>query len=429
MNFELLHPREQIVQIINRIYHGEMTTLSGGNLSIKDYVGNIWITPAGIDKGKLQPSDIICIQPNGDIVGPHKPSSEYPFHGQIYERRPDLKAVVHAHPPVLVAFSITHQIPDTCVIPQARRVCGEVGFAAYALPGSEQLGNVISDAFAKNYNAVLLENHGIITAGSDLLSAFQRLETLEFCARTISQAKRIGSITVLNEDQISFFDHRQASLPEFDLDLHSSCERELRKQIVDIASRSCDRSLMISTEGVISACVKDTEFLITPTGMDRRSFEIEDIVYVKNGKRERGKIPSRSVLLHQQIYCDHPDINTIITSQAPNITAFAISDQKMDTKTVPESYILLLDIPRVPFGLQFKEPEKISDMISVKRPVLLLQNDCVLVTGKNMLEAFDRLEVADFIARSLIDSRAIGQVKKIWIDDVTEIEKKFLNNY
>ena len=127
MNFQLLHPRDQLVAIMNRIYHNGMTTLSGGNLSIKDDNGDIWITPSGIDKGKLTPRDMMCVRPDGTVEGPHKPSSELPFHRAIYQLRPDLSAIVHAHPPALVSFSIVRQVPDTRIIPQANRLCGPVG--------------------------------------------------------------------------------------------------------------------------------------------------------------------------------------------------------------------------------------------------------------------------------------------------------------
>ena len=136
MKFSLLHPREQLVTIMERIYGYGMTTTSGGNLSILDENGDLWITPAGIDKGNLKPQDIICVKPDGTMVGPHKPSSEYPFHRAIYEKRPDFRAIVHAHPPALVSFSIARKIPKTDIIPQAHAVCGEVGYAPYRLPGS-----------------------------------------------------------------------------------------------------------------------------------------------------------------------------------------------------------------------------------------------------------------------------------------------------
>ena len=402
-----------------------MTTLSGGNLSIKDHNGDIWITPAGIDKGKLTPNDIMCVKKNGEIIGQHKPSSEFPFHISIYKKRPDIKAIVHAHPPALVSFSIVRSLPDTNIIPQANRVCGKVGYAPYALPGSDKLGENIAETFEKGYNAVLLENHGVAVGGNDLLNAFHRLETLEFCAMTIIQAKRVGDYTTLTEEQISSFDHRQNDLPEFELIEHSSLEREIRSQIVDIVHRSCDRNLMISTEGVASVRYEDNNFLITPSGMGRRSIGIEDIVMIKNGKREKGKNPSRSVLLHQSIYNHNPQINSIITTQSPSATAYAISKNYFETRTIPESYVVLRDVPKIEFGVQYSNPEIIAKTLSKSIHVILIQNDCLLTTGKNILEAFDRLEVAEFSAASLITSKIMGECITIDDNKIEELNKKF----
>ena len=425
MKFHLLHPKEQIVRIMYRIYNGKMTTLSGGNLSLKDHNGDIWITPAGIDKGKLIPNDIMCVKTNGDVVGQYKPSSELPFHISIYKKRPDIKAIVHAHPPALVSFSIVRSIPDTNIIPQAKRVCGKVGYALYALPGSNKLGDNIAETFEQGYNVVLLENHGVAIGGTDLLNAFHRLETLEFCARTIIQAKRVGDFTTLTEEQISFFDHRQYDLPEFELTEHSSLEREIRSQIVDIVHRACDRNLMISTEGVASVRFEWNDFLITPSGLGRRSIDIEDIVMIKEGKKEKGKNPSRSVLLHQTVYNNNPQINSIITAQSPNVTAYAISKNFFETRTIPESYVVLRDVPKIDFGVQYNNPGIIANSLSNSIHVLLIQNDCLLTTGRNILEAFDRLEVAEFSANSLITSKIIGECVKIDGNQIEELNKRF----
>jgi L-fuculose-phosphate aldolase len=96
---QLIHPRNQITEVISRIYKRGMTTTSGGNVSIIDGNGDIWVTPSAIDKGSLRASDIICVKKDGTVIGKHKPSSEFPFHKAIYEARPDIKAVIHAHPP------------------------------------------------------------------------------------------------------------------------------------------------------------------------------------------------------------------------------------------------------------------------------------------------------------------------------------------
>ena len=99
LDVNFMHPAEQIAVIIKRIYRSGMTTTSGGNVSIRDDNGDIWITPSAIDKGTLKPSDIMRVTADGTIIGPHKPSSEYPFHRAIYNARPEIRAIIHAHPP------------------------------------------------------------------------------------------------------------------------------------------------------------------------------------------------------------------------------------------------------------------------------------------------------------------------------------------
>src|SRR5690606_32502607 len=147
LDTRLMHPRDQITMVMTRIYRRGLTTTSGGNISIIDDNGDIWISPSAVDKGSLQPTDIVCIKKDGTIVGRHKPSSEHPFHRAIYQIRPDIKAIIHAHPPALVSFSIARTIPDTNIISQAKHVCGPIGYAEYELPGSEALGSKIAKEF------------------------------------------------------------------------------------------------------------------------------------------------------------------------------------------------------------------------------------------------------------------------------------------
>lgn len=180
LDTRLMHPRDQITMVIGRIYSRGLTTTSGGNISIIDENGDIWVTPSAIDKGSLLPSDIVCVKKDGTITGRHKPSSEFPFHKAIYDARPDVKAVIHAHPPALVSFSIVREIPNTNIISQAKHVCGPIGYAPYKLPGSAALSAAIAEEFIKGFNGVIMENHGTVVGGTNLVDAFQRFETLEF---------------------------------------------------------------------------------------------------------------------------------------------------------------------------------------------------------------------------------------------------------
>ena len=163
MNFNLMHPAEQIVLLLNRVYQKGLTTTSGGNLSIMDSEGNIWITPSGIDKGSLSPSDICKVLPDGTVIGKYKPSVELPFHKLVYETRPDVSAVLHAHPPALVSYSLIREVPNANIIPTPHQVCGPVGIAKYEVPGSDALAKRIVGEIKKGFNVVVMENHGVIT--------------------------------------------------------------------------------------------------------------------------------------------------------------------------------------------------------------------------------------------------------------------------
>ncbi|MEM7736273.1 MAG: class II aldolase/adducin family protein [Deinococcota bacterium] len=420
-----MYPRDQLVNVMNRIYHNGMTTLSGGNLSIKDASGDIWITPAGVDKGTLRPEDIIQVTPSGEAIAPHRPSSELPFHRAIYERRVDARAVVHAHPPALVSFSIVGKCPETRLIPQAHSVCGSVGYAPYALPGSEALGTVIADTFAEGHNIIILENHGMAAIGHTLVDAFQRLETLDFCARIQLAASTLGQPQSLGENDLALFHERATQLAAFTSDVASSLERGLRQQLVTTVHRAVKRYLMMSTEGVASVRLDDTRFLITPTAQDRAAIDVKDCVLIDQGRAEEGKQPSRATRLHQAIYDQHKDVQCIISAQPPAATAYAVVSQDFDSHTIPESYILLRDVLKIPFRTCYTDYAAVAQHISLKRPVALVENDGVLVVGSSLLNAFDRLEVAEYSAKALIDSSRLGNLLPIGDAAIEDLKRAF----
>ena len=421
-----MHPSEQINVIIGRIYRSGMTTTSGGNVSIRDENGDIWITPSAVDKGSLTPKDIMCIKKDGTMTGPHKPSSEFPFHKAIYEARPELTAIIHAHPPGLVAFSIARQTPNTNIIPQARYICGEIGYAPYGCPGSEDLGIKIANEFQNpKYKAVIMENHGVVLGGVDMMDAYQRFETLEFCCRTIVKAGMLGNVNTLSEDQINDYQNRIPHNISHYMNVdYPSDERALRSDMVNIIRRACDQGLMISTYGTVSVRWQNNDFLITPRDVARWDITRNDIVQIRNGQAEAGKVPSRSVALHHRIYQLNPHINSIITTQPPNLMAHAVSGQKFDVRTIPESWIFLQDVPSIPFGMQYNEVDKVAKMFAKNRAILV-ENDCVFVTGDKLLNTFDYLEVAEFSANSLVMASAIGPLCPIGEEEIDELRVAF----
>lgn len=421
-----LHPQDELLQAMERIYSYRMTTTSGGNLSLREDNGDVWITPARVDKGGLRREDIVRVLPDGSVDGIRQPSSELPFHLEIYRRRPDLRGIVHAHPVALVAFSLAHQVPDTRLFRQARTVCGEAGFAPYQLPGSQALGDSVAGTFEQGYHCVILENHGVVCAADSFQHAFRRFETLEFTGKTIIKGRLLGDVRYLSDEEIGWPRQRVSEFASFERTAVSSSEKELRRSLASFIRRAYRQRLFISTQGSFSARLHGSSFLTTPYHCDRATIEAHELVLISGGMAEAGKTPSRAARSHGAIYERHPGIGAVINAYPVNATAFSVTGAELDTRTIPESYIVVRNPGRMPYGPQFTDAEALSRYVTPEQPAALLQNDGVLVTGANILEAFDRLEVIESTAEAIINCRAIGPMAPMGDAVIRELEEAFL---
>ena len=260
---------------------------------------------------------------------------------------------MHAHPVALVAFSLVHRIPDTRLFHQARLVCGEAGFAPYELPGSLALGRNVAALFGQGFDCVLLENHGAVTGGANLQEAFRRFETLEFTAKTIIKAHMLGEVRYLTDEEIATARDAAPEWTAFPDHEAGSHEKELRARLAEFVRRAYRQRLFISTQGSFSARVDATSFLITPYQQDRGTIDVHDLVLVRDGDCETGGVPSRAARIHEEIYRRHPEIGAIINAYPVNATAFSVTGAPLDSRTIPESYIVIREVSRFPYGLQF----------------------------------------------------------------------------
>ena len=426
MNIQYIHPADQLVMFMQRIYDKGLTTMSGGNLSIRDTEGNIWITPAGIDKGTLTRKDIICVRPDGTCEGPHKPSSELPFHQSVYRQRPELNAVLHAHPPALVAFSIVRKLPSLDLIPTVRHICKDVKIATYAVPGSQALGAEIGKVFAQDCNIALLENHGVCIGAADMFTAFQQFETLNYSAELEVLAGRLGKIHALPENAYHLSEtNSHTKLDDFIPRCRTSEELAARRDMITLIHRSYKMGLFTATYGTYSVRLSDGSFLITPFGFDRAYLEEDDLVRVKEGMKELGKLPSRAVLVHQKIYKENPQIGAILVAHPVHAMAFAVTDTEFDARTIPESYILLRDVKTLPYEELYLHPDQVATEFDAAHPVVLVENDSVIVTGSSLLQAFDRLEVMELTANSILESQSLGSIVHIRDEEIDDLKTAF----
>ena len=190
--------KEQMCEIGRRIWLKGFCAGNEGNHSYRIAENKVLCTPTGISKGFLRPDDICTVDLEGkQLSGKRKRTSEILLHLAIYKARPDVKAVVHSHPPHATAFAIANVELPTCIHPEAEVFLGAVRTAKYVTPGDTRLGESILP-YVKDSNTILLQNHGTVTFDVDLEGAYYKLEIVDAYARILLLAKQIGSIRPLD---------------------------------------------------------------------------------------------------------------------------------------------------------------------------------------------------------------------------------------
>lgn len=186
--------KKQICDIGKRIYNRNMIAANDGNISVKLSENEYLCTPTGVSKGFMTPEFICKVDAKGNVLQAnkgYKPSSEIKMHMRVYEKRPDVGSVVHAHPTYATSFAIAG-IPLTApIMPEAVIALGSVPIAEYGTPSTVEIPDNL-EKYLPYYDAVLLESHGALTWSVDLLSAYHKMESVEFYAELLFKARLLG---------------------------------------------------------------------------------------------------------------------------------------------------------------------------------------------------------------------------------------------
>ncbi|MBQ3170050.1 MAG: class II aldolase/adducin family protein [Clostridia bacterium] len=202
-------------------------------------------------------------------------------------------------------------------------------------------------------------------------------------------------------------------------------ELAARRDMITLIHRSYKQGLFTATHGTYSVRLSDGSFVITPFGQDRAYLEEDDLVRVKAGMKEMGKTPSRAVSLHEKIYNANPEIRAILLAHPVHAMAFAVTDTPFDPRTIPESYILLRDVKRMQYGDIYTRQDETASYFGEATPAALVENDCVIVTGASLLQAFDRLEVMESTAHSIINAASVGKIVHISAQEIEDLKEAF----
>lgn len=207
----------QICEIGKRIYDRNMAAANDGNISVKLNDKEWLCTPTGVSKGFMTPDYICKVDAQGNIihaVGNYRPSSEIKMHMRVYEKRSDVNAVVHAHPAFATSFAIAGIPLTQPIMPEAVIFLGCVPIVEYGTPSTMEIPDNI-EKYLQHYDAVLLESHGALTWGHDLINAYHKMESLEFYAELLYRSKMLGGPKELSPAQVQkLYDvRRQFGIP------------------------------------------------------------------------------------------------------------------------------------------------------------------------------------------------------------------------
>lgn len=194
--------RQDLIEVGRRLDRKGFVAANDGNLSVRLGSGRVLVTASGTIKGHLSASDFVVVDLDGRVVeGAGRPSTEIAMHLAIYRVRSDVRAVVHAHPPIATGFAVAGIPLALCVLPEIVLTLGSVPLATYAPPATEELARSI-EPHLKHADAVLLRNHGAVTCGPDLFEAYYRMERVEHFAHILLVARLLGNVGVLTRDQV-----------------------------------------------------------------------------------------------------------------------------------------------------------------------------------------------------------------------------------
>jgi L-fuculose-phosphate aldolase len=194
--------RRQVCKVGRWMYRQGFVVASEGNLSVRLDADRILVTPSGACKGRLLPDDLVITDLEGIVLaGTGRPSSEMQMHLLYYRLRPDVRAVCHAHPPTATGFAAAGRALDEPVLPEVVTTLGKIPLAPYGTPGTGELSATIV-SLVPDHEAILLENHGVVTCGADLTTAYQHMETVEHFARVLLTAESLGGPRLLTGAEV-----------------------------------------------------------------------------------------------------------------------------------------------------------------------------------------------------------------------------------
>ncbi len=399
MKVKYVHPADQVVDSMTRLYNRNMTTITGGNISVRDENGDTWISPTRLDKGHLKTGDICVLRKNGELEGQYKPSIEYRFHLGLLDYNPNINAVIHAHCPDATAFCALDRYPNLKLWHDARALFKEeeLGRVPYSKPGSDELRDAVVEQGKQGKTVIFMDNHGILVGGKDIYDAWAKIEIIEKLATIDLVSARIGAVKEIKGDAVEYDDPIEVRPAD-----EAECtvaESIARKELAHYAARAYGKHIVSTISGSFSIRVGENAFVITADNADLLEVEPRDIVLVKDGVAYGGK-PNKTWKIHEGIYAKDPGINSIYTITPLYGMAWAASQEKMDL-SIYMGLVAYSGMKTLPYEASVQD---VVDAVTLENSVALVSNRFYVVATRNAQRSFNESESLEDFA--MVEARA-----------------------
>ena len=401
-------PAEEICYVMRRAYERQMVSSAGGCVAIRDDNGNVWVSPTSQDKGHLTPDMIAEYTIDGHQLSDYEGSMEWTNLLAVLRARPDVKAIFHTHSSGILSSAFARKAVECRSFANEAALLGDVAQIPFSVPASDQLCDDVVAAVKTGANVLTLDSHGTYILSSEgLLEGFMLQDMFEMAARAGALAPTMGNeLPALTDEQIASYKvAKEAETYDSYEQVEETDEvKAAREKLVELIRRGYDNGVIDCCQASMSLRLGEDDFLINPGNGDVAELRPSDLVRVKAGKAEAGKVAPFRTCVHRDVYNAKGHVGAVIINATAYFGMYCITDAQFDIAIDPELNFYIKGVGKYPFGTPATTFAKDYDANS--QMVAVVENDCAVITGVNGVKCLGIAECLEYATRAVSDMAA-----------------------
>ena len=413
-----MNPAEEICYVMKRAYERHMISSAGGCVAIRDDDGTVWISPTSEDKGHLTPDIIAHYTLDGEQLSTYKGTMEWVNLLAVFRARPDVKAIFHTHSSGILSSAFAREAVEYRRFANEAALLGKVKQIPFSVPASDQLCDDIVAAIADGTNVLTLDSHGTYILSSEgLLEGFMLQDMFEMAARAEALAPTMGTVLpTLSDEQIAAYKAAKdaETYYTFEQGEETAEVAAAREKLVELIRRGYGNGVIDCCQASMSLRLGEDDFLINPADGDVAALAPEDLVRVKDGKVEAGKVAPWRTSIHRDVYNAKSFVNSVIINATSYFGMYCITDARFSIAIDPELNFYIKGVGKYPFATPAVDFAQGYD--ADKQRVAVIENDCAVIAGTDGVKCLGIAECLEYATRAVSDMAARNR-RPVQIDD------------